>query len=165
MAACAAAAVLAEGDPPGLVPDPFGPGRGDDEKPRARTWRDLDLLREAQDAHLPPARSGAAGLDLGATQAIVRAAAQFERACPRHGCRRCARRRSRARYRAPFGIPGSRREAGAPRGARMGLRRRSAEIAESSVVRQAKWLVALEAEERSDGRSRGGVVSVYGERD
>ncbi len=159
-AACAAAAVLAEGDPRALSRTRFGPGRGDD---RATEGSDvgaiLDLLREAQDAHLSASAIRAAGLDLGATQAIVRAAAQFERACPRTGADDAHDEEAALGIALLSGYPDRVAKRVRPGGRQIALAAGgSAEIAESSVVRQAEWLVALEAEERSDGRSRGGVV-------
>jgi ATP-dependent helicase HrpB len=172
--ACTAAAILAEGDLRASSRARFGESRTDD---RATEPSDLvalvDLFYEARDSGFSAGALRAIGLDPGATHAVARAASQLERACRRG--RRTGDGSGAADADASLRMallagypdrvakrvrPGARAIALAGGG--------SAELAETSVVRDAEWLVALDAEERTGATSapwgagrpaaRGGVV-------
>jgi ATP-dependent helicase HrpB len=155
--ACVAAAILAEGDIRATSRARFGESRADD----AATERSdlvalVDLFREAEDARFSASAVRSAGLDAGATHAVDRAATQLTRASMRVPRADDAEKalciallagypdRVAKRVR-----PGARRLALAGGG--------GAELSETSVVREAEWLVALDAEERGAG-ARGGIV-------
>ena len=152
--ACVAAALLAEGDIRASSRAQFGEGRAED---RATEGSDLvallDLFREAEESRLSPGALRAASLDPGATHAVARASSQLARACKGGGRQRfegtAAEAESALRIALLAGYPdrvakrvrpGSRALALAGGG--------SAELAATSVVRDAEWLVALDAEER-----------------
>jgi ATP-dependent helicase HrpB len=154
--ACVAAAILTEGDLRASSKARFADGRRED---RATEPSDLvaliELFREAEDSRFSAGSLRAAGLDPGATHAVARAASQLERACKRGGSRRPGDAASNldAALRTALlaGYPdrvakrvrsGGRTVALAGGG--------SAELSETSVVRDAEWLVALDAEERQD---------------
>src|SRR5579859_6563738 len=172
--ACVAAAILAEGDIRASSRAQFGDARADD---RATEESDvvalLDLFREAEESRLSPGALRAAGLDPGATHAVARAASQLVRACKGEGRRRfegtAAAAESALRIALLAGYPD--RVAKRVRPGSRGLALAgggSAELAATSVVRDAEWLVALEAEERQVAAggarapgspvARGGVV-------
>jgi ATP-dependent helicase HrpB len=172
--ACVAAAILAEGDIRASSRAQFGDARADD---RATESSDLvallDLFREAEESRLSPGALRAAGLDPGATHAVARASSQLARACAGAGRRRfegtAAGAESALRIALLAGYPD--RVAKRVRSGSRGLALAgggSAELAATSVVRDAEWLVALDAEERpgapggsrSPGipAARGGVV-------
>ena len=157
--------------------EPRAVRRGARRRPRDRALRPRGAARSlprgrgvAASRRAPCARRGSTP---GATHAVARAASQLARACKGGGRQRfegtAARGRERAAHRAPRGLPRSRREA-RPRRRSRGLALAgggSAELAETSVVRDAEWLVALDAEERQGPRraadagrpaARGGVV-------
>jgi ATP-dependent helicase HrpB len=158
--ACVAAAVLAEGDPRTSSKTRFGDGRPDDRATeRSDLVAILDLLREARQSQFSAGAMRAASLDPGVTLAIARAAAQFERACLRTGADEAYEDEKALGIALLAGYPDRVAKRVRPGGRQLALAGGgSAELAESSVVRQAEWMVALEAEERIDGRSRGGVV-------
>ncbi len=156
--ACVAAAILAEGDIRAASRERFGPGRMRDEPTEKSDVAALvDRFREVEDSRFSPSSLRAADLDPGATHAVARACAQLARACDR-------RERSPADAEAALGIAllagypdrvakriraGARQMALAAGGA--------AELSEASVVRDAEWLVLLDAEEQAQG-ARAGVV-------
>ncbi len=165
--ACLAAAILAEGDPRASSKARFGQARAEDRATEASDLVALvDLVREAQEARLSPSVLRSAGLDPGATHAIARAAAQLTRACTRSGEAFAGEEESALRMALLTGYPdrvAKRVRAGGRKLALAGGG--SAELSETSVVRDAEWLVALDAEERSGGLAspgpaapRGGVV-------
>jgi ATP-dependent helicase HrpB len=159
--ACVAAAILGEGDIRASSKTRFGPAglaaRDDAPTERSDVVALVDLFREAERAHFSPGAIRAAGLDVAATRAAARAASHLARACTKHG------------EIPPEGnlILGMALLAGYPD--RVAKRVRSggrhlalatggaAQLAESSVVRDAQWLVALEAEERPGARGRTGA--------
>jgi ATP-dependent helicase HrpB len=156
--ACVAAAILGEGDLRASSKARFGPTRGHD---RATERSDLvalvDLFREAEDSRFSHGAMRAADLDPGATHAAARAASQLSRASrttvptPRDtdaALRLCvlAGYPDRVARRVRAGARGLALAEGG-----------SAELSEASVVRDAEWLVALDAEERPMG-ARGGAV-------
>jgi ATP-dependent helicase HrpB len=171
--ACIAAAILAEGDIRASSRAQFGEGRTDD---RATEGSDLvallDLFREAEDSRFSPGALRAAGLDPGATHTVARASSQLARSCKggrgrfegsaaeAEGALRMALLAGYPDRVARRVRPGSRALALAGGG--------SAELSATSVVRDAEWLVALDAEERQgpppgprtqgSPAARGGVV-------
>jgi ATP-dependent helicase HrpB len=160
--ACAAAALLSEGDIRATSRATFGAMRGNDAATEASdVGAQLDLLHEVRDAGLRDGAMRSAGLDPAATRAVARAADQLSRSARRgSGGKEGARESldSALRIALLAGYPDR-----VARRVRRGGRSialaggGSAELAESSVVRDAEWMVALEAEERSQG-ARGGVV-------
>jgi ATP-dependent helicase HrpB len=171
--ACVAAAILAEGDLRGSSRAQFGESRADD---RATESSDLvaliDLYREAEDSRFSGGAIRAAGLDGGATHAVARASSQLARACKGGAKQRfagtAAEAESALRMALLAGYPDRVARRVRPGGRSLALAGGgSAELAASSVVRDAEWLVALDAEERSGGpppprggypAARGGVV-------
>ncbi len=172
--ACVAAAILAEGDIRASSRAQFGEGRAED---RATEGSDLvallDLFREAEESRLSASALRAAGLDAGATHAVARASSQLARACKGGGRGRfegtAAEAESALRLALLAGYPD--RVAKRVRSGSRGLALAgggSAELAATSVVRDAEWLVALDAEERQGPppgprvpgapAARGGVV-------
>jgi ATP-dependent helicase HrpB len=158
--ACVAAAILAEGDIRAGSRTRFGRTRGHDAPTeRSDVVALLDLFREAEESGFSGGVLRAAELDAGAVRAVARAAAQLERAC-RGGGRSTAADPEGALCMALLaGYPdrvarrvrsGSRQAAMAAGGA--------AEIAETSVVRTAEWLVMLDAEDKA--RASGIVVRI-----
>jgi len=156
--ACVAAAILGEGDIRASSRARFGEARQQDTATeRSDLVALVELFREAEEARFSASAMRSAGLDAGATHAASRAASQLARACRQGGAR--ADDPERALCIALLaGYPdrvakrvraGGRRLALAGGGA--------AELSETSVVRDAEWLVALDAEERSSG-ARSGVV-------
>ena len=163
--ACVAAAILAEGDIRASSRARFGDSRGQDTATEASDLGALlDLYREAEDSRFSGGALRAAGLDPGATHAVARAAKQLERVARRGRQRGESAGREGAspdealRMALLSGYPdrvakrvrqGGRQLALAGGGA--------AELGEASVVRDAEWMVALDAEERPTG-ARGGVL-------
>jgi ATP-dependent helicase HrpB len=152
--ACVAAAILAEGDIRASSRAQFGEARADD---RATESSDLvallDLFREAEESRLSPGALRAAGLDPGATHAVSRASSQLARAGKGEGRRRfegtAAEAERALRIALLAGYPD--RVAKRVRPGARGLALAgggSAELAATSVVRDAEWLVALDIEER-----------------
>jgi ATP-dependent helicase HrpB len=154
--ACLAAAILAEGDLRTSSRARFGDSRAPD---RATEPSDLvalvDLFREAQHARFSSSVLRATGLDPGATHAADRAASQLARACKRGEGSAAGDAESALRIALLAGYPDRVAKRVRPGGRRVALSGGgSAELAETSVVRDAEWLVALDAEERA----RSGVV-------
>jgi ATP-dependent helicase HrpB len=169
--ACVAAAILTEGDIRAASGARFGEARRHD----AATERsDLDGLvdrfREAEDASFSGGVLRAAGLDPGATHAVARAATQLARAARRRdapaGKEQSLGRTAEEALRLALlaGYPDRVAKRVRAGGRSIALAGGGvADLAESSTVRDAEWMVALDAEERagsvSGGRAvRGGVV-------
>jgi len=157
--ACVAAAILAEGDIRASSRARFGESRAQDiATERSDLVALVGLFREAEDARFSASAVRAAGLDPGTTHAVSRASSQLVRACAPGGAR--ADDPERALCIALLaGYPdrvARRVRAGARRLALAGGG--AAELSETSVVRDAEWLVALDAEERAAGARGGGVV-------
>ncbi len=170
---CVAAAILAEGDIRAASRARFGAQQVQDTATEASDIGALvDRFREAEDARFRDGAVRAAGLDPSGTRAVARASQQLLRATRR----RDERGRRDAVGPADRGGPAAMTTdaalrlsllAGYPdrvaRRVRRGARQLalagggSAELSEASVVRDAEWMVALDAEERSQG-ARGGVV-------
>jgi ATP-dependent helicase HrpB len=164
--ACAAAAILAEGDIRVASKARFGEARADDAATEASDVVALvDRFREAEASGFSAGSLRAAGLDARSTTAVGRAVKQL------------ARQLGAERARSPAADPETALRiallAGYPdrvaKRVRTGGRSLamagggSAELAETSVVRSAEWLVVLDAEERSVGSggvpARGGVIA------
>jgi ATP-dependent helicase HrpB len=159
---CVAAALLTEGDIRSASRAQFGEARSRD----AATERSdvdalIDLYREAEDSRFSASALRAAGLDAGTTHTVARLASQLLK-----GTGRTAVDGDGGSAETALGVS---LLAGYPdrvaKRVRAGSRQVAlagggmAELSEASVVREARWLVALDAEERaaSAGR-RGGVV-------
>jgi ATP-dependent helicase HrpB len=169
--ACVAAAILAEGDLRASGKARFGEARADDRATEASDLIALvDLYREAEDSRFSAGSLRAAGLDAGATHAAARAASQLARQLGRsrgRGGTNGAKDADTALQMALLaGYPDR-----VARRVRTGGRSLalagggSAELSDASVVRDSEWLVALDAEERTQtsganarGPTRGGVV-------
>ncbi len=166
--ACVAAAeVLSEGDPRLSRKIQFGAARTDDHATeKSDVVALVDLFREAEQSRLSPSVLRAVGLDAGVSHAIARASAQLARACERGGEAFAGEAESALCKALLAGYPdrvAKRIRAGGRKLALAGGG--GAELAEASVVRDAEWLVALDAEERAGGagpgdfaHARGGVV-------
>jgi ATP-dependent helicase HrpB len=157
--ACVAAAILGEGDIRASSKQRFGAGRVPDEpSERSDLAALVDRFREVQESRLSPGSIRAAGLDAGAAHAVARAAAQLSRACDRR--RPAAPKDAEGALCMALlaGYPDrvARRVRAGGRQIALGVGG-SAELAETSVVRDAEWLVALDAEERAQG-ARAAVV-------
>jgi ATP-dependent helicase HrpB len=164
--ACVAAAILAEGDIRASSGARFGDARRDDSATERSDLEALvDRFREVEASGFSGGAVRAAGLDPGATRAVQRAASQLARSSKARGRDTPGGAHEGLAMAVLAGYPdrvakrvraGSRSVALAGGGV--------AELAESSVVREAEWLVALDAEERTGaapagGRpARGGVV-------
>jgi ATP-dependent helicase HrpB len=158
--ACVAAAILAEGDIRATSRAHFGQRREQDTATEASDLEALlDLYREAEDARFSGSALRAASLDAGATHAVAKAAKHLERVARREvkqedqKVRREMAAGEALRVALLAGYPdrvakrvraGGRALALAGGGA--------AELSEASVVRDAEWVVALDAEQ-SDGPS------------
>jgi ATP-dependent helicase HrpB len=163
--ACAAAAILAEGDIRSASKARFGDARADDAATEASDMVALvDRFREAEASGFSAGSMRAAGLDARATSAVARAVKQLVRQLaathPRASAATDAETALRVALLAGYPDrvarrvrPGGRAVAMAGGGA--------AELAETSVVRAAEWMVVLDAEERSGtgGAARGGVIA------
>ena len=164
-----AAAILSEGDPRAESRARFGDARVHDQATELSDAVALvELVREAQESRFSPGALRAAGLDPGVTHAIARAASQLARACPKGEPPAIATDTDRAlRMALLAGYPdrvARRVRAGGRQLALAGGG--SAELSPASVVRDAEWLVAIDAEERGGGspglgsveRARAGIV-------
>jgi ATP-dependent helicase HrpB len=157
--ACVAAAILNEGDLRSSSRARFG---GDRPQDHATERSDLvalvDLFREVEDSRFSSSAMRAAGLDPGATLAASRAAAQLTRAS--RSDRPNASDREKALCIALLaGYPDRVAKRVRVGGRQLALSGGgSAELAETSVVRDAEWMVALDAEERIAGARGGGVM-------
>jgi len=164
--ACAAAAILAEGDIRVASKARFGEARADDAATEASDVVALvDRFREAEASGFSAGSLRAAGLDARSTSAVGRAVKQF--------ARQLGAERSRAPAADPetalriallAGYPDRVAKRVRPGGRTLAMAGGgSAELAETSVVRSAEWLVVLDAEERSigggAGPARGGVIA------
>jgi ATP-dependent helicase HrpB len=157
--ACIAAAILAEGDVRASSKARFAQGSAHDEPTdRSDVLALVDRFREAQESGFSADVARAAGLDPGATRAAARTASHLARACDRRRLEPKPDAESALCLALLAGYPdrvakrvraGGRQIALAAGGA--------AELAETSVVRDAEWLVALDAEERARG-ARAGIV-------
>jgi ATP-dependent helicase HrpB len=158
--ACLAAALLAEGDIRVAARARFVEGRVHDAATEASDIGALsDLFREAEDARFRESALRSAGLDAAATRTVSRAAEQLSRATRRaHDAGGEMSADAALRIALLAGYPDR-----VARRVRLGGRQLalagggSAELSELSVVRDAEWMVALDAEERTQG-ARGGVV-------
>ena len=154
--ACVAAAILSEGDLRASSRARFGDTRAHDVATEASDLEALvDLYREVEDSRFSAGALRAAGLDAGATHAVARAAKHLERATRRGAGTQSAHA---LRLALLAGYPDR-----VARRVRSGARALaltgggSAELSEASVVRDAEWMVALDAEEHARG-ARGGVL-------
>jgi ATP-dependent helicase HrpB len=157
--ACVAAAILAEGDLRASSRARFGDVRAHDQATEHSDLVSLvDRFREVEDSRFSPSALRAAELDPGAAHAVARAAAQLTRAI------RTEKRETRDTERAlciallagyPDRVARRVRSGGRALALAGGG---SAELAETSVVRDAEWLVALDAEERGGAGRGAGVV-------
>lgn len=153
--ACVVAAILAEGDIRAASKARFADRT---QRDAATETSDLgalvDLFREAEASAFSAGAMRAADLDARATHAVARAAAELRTRSRRDRTTRAGDPDSAIRLALLAGFPdrvakrvrcGSRQIALAGGGA--------AELSEASVVRDAPWMVALEAEERPRGSS------------
>ncbi len=159
--ACLAAAILAEGDFRTSSKARFAEGRGRDAATeRSDLGALVDLFREAEARGLSASAMRAAALDPGTTHAVARATAQLERACRRGATDASGGGDPEARLAMAVlaGYPDRVAKRVRQGGRQLALATGgSAELAETSVVRDAEWLVALDAEERAQG-ARGGIL-------
>jgi ATP-dependent helicase HrpB len=157
--ACVAAAILTEGDIRVSTKTRFGEGRAHDAATEPSDIEALvDAYREAEESRFRDGALRAIGLDAGATRAVSRAADLLARSARRgEGSSESAGVALRTALLAGYPDRVARRvRAGGRQLALAGGG--SAELAETSVVRVAEWMVALEAEERSSGRGAGVLV-------
>ncbi|HEX3772495.1 MAG TPA: ATP-dependent helicase HrpB [Polyangiaceae bacterium] len=167
--ACIAAAILTEGDPRSSARARFGDERQDG---RATEPSDLtalvDLFREAEDSRFSAGAVRAAGLDGGAVRAVARTVSQLARSArggpgrPRGSATLSMSPDDAAvalRTALLAGYPDrvARRVRSGGRGLAL-AGGGSAELAPTSVVRDAEWMVALEVEERTGDAARSGAV-------
>jgi ATP-dependent helicase HrpB len=156
--ACVAAAILAEGDIRTSSKARFAQASARDAPTeRSDVAAIVDLFLEAQESGFSGGSLRAAGLDAGATHAVARAASQLARACDR-GVQPPRDTESALGIALLAGYPDR-----VVRRVRAGGRQLAlaaggvAELAETSFVRDAEWLVAVDAEERTQG-GRSGIV-------
>ncbi len=157
--ACVAAAILTEGDIRVATKTRFGEGRAHDAATEPSDVEALvDAYREAEESRFRDGALRAIGLDAGATRAVSRAADLLSRSARRgEGSSESAGAALRMALLA--GYPDRVAKRVRPGGRQLALAGGgSAELAETSVVRVAEWMVALEAEERSSGRGAGVLV-------
>jgi ATP-dependent helicase HrpB len=157
--ACVAAAILSEGDMRVATKTRFREGRAHDAATEPSDVEALvDAYREAEEARFRDGALRAIGLDAGATRAVSRAADLLSRSARRgEGSSESAGVALRTSLLAGYPDRVAKRvRAGGRQLALAGGG--SAELAETSVVRVAEWMVALEAEERSSGRGAGVLV-------
>jgi ATP-dependent helicase HrpB len=162
--ACAAAAILAEGDLRSASKARFGEVRADDAATEASDVVALvDRFREVEASGFSAGSMRAAGLDARATTAVGRAVKQLVRQLGAERGRDTAGQGAEIALRIALlaGYPDrvARRVRPGGRGVAM-AGGGAAELAETSVVRTAEWMVVLDAEERRvGGAARGGVVA------
>jgi ATP-dependent helicase HrpB len=154
--ACIAAAILAEGDPRAASRARFSERATFD---RATERSDIvalvDLFREAEGSRFSAGLLQRIGLDPGATAAVARAAAQLGRSVDRKREAFAGEEEKALGHALLAGYPdrvAKRVRAGGRALALAGGG--SAELAETSVVRDAEWLLALDAEERAPEANR-----------
>jgi ATP-dependent helicase HrpB len=157
--ACVAAAILGEGDIRATSRARFDDRGGRDAATEASDLGALvDLYREAEASGFSGGALRAAGLDAGATHAVSRAARQLERGARRGEEERHATAEASLGIALLSGYPDRVARRVQPGGRRLALAGGgSAELSDASVVRDAEWMVALDAEERAHG-SRGGIL-------
>lgn len=156
--ACVAAALLSEGDIRASSRARFGQGRVNDAATEASDVVALvDRFREVEDARFREGALRAADLDPAATRAVARAAEQLARAARRgEGTSGDADAALRLALLAGYPDRVARRVRRGGRSIALGGGG-GAELAETSVVRDAEWMIALEAEDRAQG-ARGGAL-------
>ena len=156
--ACVAAAILAEGDIRVTSRARFGESHARDAATEASDLVALvDLFEEARDARFREGALRSAGLDSGSVRAVSRAAEQLSRSA-RRGEGRSSNADEALRIALLAGYPDRVARRVRPGGRALALAGGGvAELSEASVVRDAEWMVALDAEERAHG-ARGGVV-------
>ena len=169
--ACIAAAILSEGDPRSTSRARFSDRTAFDRATeRSDVVALVDLFREAEGSRFSPGLLQRIGLDPGATAAVARAATQLGKQLGKSVDRTreafAGEEETALGHALLAGYPdrvAKRVRAGGRALALAGGG--SAELAETSVVRDAEWLVALDAEERSPAGpgsaarpSRAGVV-------
>jgi ATP-dependent helicase HrpB len=157
--ACVAAAILAEGDIRAYSRQRFGAARAQDEPTeRSDLGALVDRFREVQESRFSAGSVRAADLDAGATHAVARAASQLVRAGDRRRAHGPANVETALAMALLAGYPDRVARRVRPGGRQIALAAGgSAELAETSVVRDAEWMVALDAEERTQG-ARAAVV-------
>ncbi|MDP9002058.1 MAG: ATP-dependent helicase HrpB, partial [Myxococcota bacterium] len=158
--ACIAAAILAEGDIRASSKARFGEAHFHDEPTERSDLAALvDRFREVQESRFSTGSVRAAGLDTAATHAVGRAATQLARACERPPVDpRPADTADALGMAVLAGYPDRVARRVRPGGRLIALASGGvAEIAETSIVRDAEWLVGLDAEERTQG-ARAAVV-------
>jgi ATP-dependent RNA helicase HrpB len=154
--ACLAAALLTEGDPRTASGARFSDARAEhDATDRSDLAPLLDLLHEARASRHSPGPMRSAGLDAGRTRAVDRAALHLSRGTrdAPQGARDPERDRDREEalcLALLTGYPDRVAKRVRPPGRALALAGGgSAELSEASVVRDAEWMVALDAEERA----------------
>jgi ATP-dependent helicase HrpB len=148
--ACLAAALLGEGDIRAASRARFGESRARDAATeRSDVGALVDLFREAEHARFAPGALRAAGLDPGATLAVARAASQLARAARRgEGANAPGNAEDALGMALLAGYPDRVAKRVRPGTRRLALAGSGmADLSESSVVRDAEWMVALDAEE------------------
>jgi ATP-dependent helicase HrpB len=156
---CLAAAVLSEGDPRLAARARFD---GRSALDRATEASDVlavvDIMREVRDSNLSSGSLRAASLEAGTAHAIHRAAEQHLRACSRSVEAMGKDPDLELRIALLTGYPDRVAKRIRTPGSRLALSGGgSATLSDSSVVRNAEWLVAIDVEERQ-GQSRGDVL-------
>jgi ATP-dependent helicase HrpB len=156
--ACVAAAILAEGDLRTAARARFDPRRAHDAATeRSDVVALVDLFREVEASGFSASSVRAAELDAGAVHAVKRAAAQLGRNANTRA-ERAGDAEVALRIALLAGYPDRVAKRVRPGGAQIALAGGgAAELAATSVVRDAEWMVALDAEERAAG-ARGGVL-------
>ena len=156
--ACVAAAILAEGDIRTSSRARFGEALAHDvPTERSDLVALVELYREAEASRFSAGAVRSAGLDPGATRAVSRATSQLLRACKRGGARADDLERGLCMA-LLAGYPDRVAKRVRPGGRGLAMSGGgAAELSPLSAVRDAEWLVALDAEERGAG-ARGGVV-------
>jgi ATP-dependent helicase HrpB len=159
--ACIAAAILAEGDPRSTSRARFSErGTFDRATERSDIVALVDLFREAEGSRFSQSFLQRIGLDPGATAAVARAAAQLAKSVDRKREAFAGEEETALGHALLAGYPdrvAKRVRAGGRALALAGGG--SAELAETSVVRDAEWLVALDAEERTPNANRSPAAS------
>jgi len=159
--ACLAAAILSEGDIRAASKARFGDARASDiAAERSDIDAIIDLFREVEGSGFSPSSMRAAGLDVGATIAVRRAAAQLEKSC-RHGLGTGRGEDAQASLGQALlaSYPDRVTRRVRPGGRQLALATGGqAELSEQSAVRHAEWMVAIDAEARASGARTGVLV-------
>jgi ATP-dependent helicase HrpB len=155
--ACIAAAILAEGDIRTSSRARFRDASPHDAPTdRSDVVALVDRFREAEASRFSAGPLRAAGLDPGATHAVARAASQLARACKRSGASEPRDPESALCMALLAGYPDRVAKRVRAAGKQIALATGGvAELADTSVVRDAEWLVALDAEERTQRHGSG----------